>query len=139
MLALAVPRLRRLPGPVATAGGMERAVRHRVVAAADSAHTQYQGTAALLPVTGAMAVIAAGCARPRWGPDLLLARRPMQEGGRLSYSLYLWHWPVLIIGGTLVHGRWGAPACSPPQRSGWWRTRCAEPAAWSGCRPARLP
>ena len=145
VLALAAPRLRRLPDPVATALGWSGLCGIGWAVAADSAHTQYPGTAALLPVAGAMAVIAAGCAHPRRGPDLLLARRPMQETGRLSYSLYLWHWPVLIIGVTLGARTAGARAwccsacCSPPQRSGWWRTRCAKPAAWSGCRPARLP
>ncbi len=145
VLALAAPRLRRLPDPVATALGWSGLCGIGWAVAADSAHTQYPGTAALLPVAGAMAVIAAGCAHPRWGPDLLLARRPMQETGRLSYSLYLWHWPVLIIGVTLGARTAGARAwccsacCSPPQRPGWWRTRCAKPAAWSGCRPARLP
>jgi len=110
VLALAVPPLRRLPRPVATAVGWSGLCGIGWAVVADSAHTQYPGTAALLPVAGAMAVIAAGCARPRWGPDLLLARRPMQETGRLSYSLYLWHWPVLIIGGTLVHGPLGRAA-----------------------------
>ncbi len=28
----------------------------------------------------------------------LLARAPMVFVGRLSYSLYLWHWPVLSFG-----------------------------------------
>ncbi len=104
VLALAAPRLRQLPHPVATALGWSGLAGVGWAVAADSAHTQYPGTAALLPVAGAIAVIAAGCAHPRRGPDLLLAGRAMQQIGRLSYSLYLWHWPVLIIGATLVHG-----------------------------------
>jgi peptidoglycan/LPS O-acetylase OafA/YrhL len=33
----------------------------------------------------------------RLGPGLLLARWPLQHGGKLSYSWYLWHWPLLLL------------------------------------------
>ena len=59
--------------------------------------TPYPGSAALVPVLGAVLVIAAGCARPQWGAETVLRLAPMQFGGRVSYSWYLWHWPVLIL------------------------------------------
>jgi peptidoglycan/LPS O-acetylase OafA/YrhL len=31
----------------------------------------------------------------------LLGTPPMQWLGRISYPLYLWHWPVLVIAGSL--------------------------------------
>ena len=59
--------------------------------------TRYPGSAVALPVVGAALVIAGGMARPSMGAERLLRLPPFQWMGRLSYSLYLWHWPILII------------------------------------------
>jgi peptidoglycan/LPS O-acetylase OafA/YrhL len=59
--------------------------------------TPFPGYSALLPVAGAAAIVAGGCAAPRHGAVLLLGRAPMQRIGRLSYGWYLWHWPVLML------------------------------------------
>ncbi|MCV7041509.1 acyltransferase [Mycolicibacterium moriokaense] len=59
--------------------------------------TPYPGTAALLPVVGTALVIGAGCAAPSRGCGRILELAPMRAGGRLSYSWYLWHWPVLLV------------------------------------------
>jgi len=67
-----------------------------------SATTPYPGTAALLPTLGAVLVIGAGCATPTHGCGGVLAVPPMQAIGRISYSWYLWHWPVLIFAPALV-------------------------------------
>lgn len=59
----------------------------------------YPGGWALLPTAGAAAVIAAGCVGARaTGVTRLLAWRPLQWIGGISYSWYLWHWPVLLLG-----------------------------------------
>jgi peptidoglycan/LPS O-acetylase OafA/YrhL len=52
--------------------------------------TRFPGTAALLPVLGAVAVIAGGGNR-------VLATAPMRWLGRMSYGWYLWHWPLLLL------------------------------------------
>jgi peptidoglycan/LPS O-acetylase OafA/YrhL len=57
----------------------------------------FPGTAALLPVLATACVVAGGCAAPPDGAELLLGRAPLRMIGRLSYSWYLWHWPLLQI------------------------------------------
>ncbi|WP_431230982.1 acyltransferase family protein [Mycolicibacterium psychrotolerans] len=59
--------------------------------------TVYPGAAALLPTLGAALVIGAGCAAPTRGGGRLLGLPPMRAIGRISYSWYLWHWPVLVL------------------------------------------
>ena len=61
--------------------------------------TRYPGVAAALPTLGTVAIMLAGTqAGDRLvGVPRVLATRPMRTVGRLSYSWYLWHWPVLII------------------------------------------
>nr|WP_243858786.1 acyltransferase family protein [Mycobacterium sp. DL440] len=63
--------------------------------------TPYPGTAAMLPVMGTALVIGAGCAIPDLGVGRLLSKPAMRGIGRLSYSWYLWHWPVLLLAPTL--------------------------------------
>jgi peptidoglycan/LPS O-acetylase OafA/YrhL len=67
-----------------------------------SATTVYPGIAAVLPTLGAVLVIGAGCAAPSLGCGRLLATSPMGAIGRVSYSWYLWHWPVLILAPALL-------------------------------------
>ncbi|MFT4221110.1 MAG: acyltransferase family protein [Microbacterium sp.] len=59
--------------------------------------TPFPGYAALLPALGAAAVIAASNADRWWHPTRILSLRPAQFVGDISYSLYLWHWPLIII------------------------------------------
>ncbi len=58
--------------------------------------TPFPGTAALLPVLGAALVILAA-ASGRRSPTRVLAFRPIQHIGDTSYSIYLWHWPLIVL------------------------------------------
>ncbi|QTX05292.1 acyltransferase family protein [Agromyces archimandritae] len=58
--------------------------------------TSFPGPLALLPVAGAALVIVASGSPTRLGADRFLALRPMRFVARISYPLYLWHWPILI-------------------------------------------
>ncbi|WP_141983812.1 acyltransferase family protein [Saccharothrix saharensis] len=57
----------------------------------------FPGWAALWPTLCGAAVIAAGGSGSAFGADRLLATRPARYLGDLSYTLYLWHWPVLVF------------------------------------------
>jgi len=59
--------------------------------------TPWPGYAALLPTLGTAAVIVAGTTAGRRGPVAILGTRPFRQVGDLSYSLYLWHWPLIAI------------------------------------------
>ena len=59
--------------------------------------TPFPGWAALVPVVGTAAVIAAGGGGARDLHARLLGTAPFRYVGRISYSLYLWHWPVLVL------------------------------------------
>jgi peptidoglycan/LPS O-acetylase OafA/YrhL len=70
--------------------------------------TPFPGTAALLPVVGSALVIMGGLPDTNGLPSRLLSIAPMRYLGRISYSLYLWHWPVLVLGMAVV-GSGAAP------------------------------
>ena len=72
--------------------------------------TLYPGFAALLPTLGAVLVIVAGCATPAQGCGRLLGVPPMRAIGRISYSWYLWHWPILILVPAALGHAMGLPA-----------------------------
>ena len=64
--------------------------------------TPFPGTAAALPVLGAAALVAWGATPGGPGAGWLLGSPPARFVGAISYSLYLWHWPVLGIAAALV-------------------------------------
>ncbi|AEH87608.1 MULTISPECIES: acyltransferase family protein [Mesorhizobium] len=76
----------------------------------------FPGWYALLPVAGTVLVLLSGAGEQEltgWrAPAAALSLPPLQWIGALSYSLYLWHWPVIVYAQMLV------PDLSAPQRLG---------------------
>lgn len=63
--------------------------------------TPWPGSAALVPTVGTALVIIAGCAPHDTAAKKLLGLRPMVWIGGLSYSIYLWHWPLIVMAQTV--------------------------------------
>jgi peptidoglycan/LPS O-acetylase OafA/YrhL len=77
----------------------------------------YPGVMALAPVGGTLCLLAGGGFGTASLPGRLLASRPLVGLGSVSYAWYLWHWPLMVLGGVLMPGigttgrlAWGAAA-----------------------------
>ncbi|WIB78725.1 SGNH hydrolase domain-containing protein [Curtobacterium sp. MCPF17_002] len=68
-----------------------------------SDETPFPGTAALLPVLGACAVIAGGGVYRRGSVETVLQLKPFQAIGKVSYGWYLWHWPMVVLVPVMVN------------------------------------
>ncbi|SFH88929.1 acyltransferase family protein [Cryobacterium levicorallinum] len=69
--------------------------------------TPFPGWTAAVPALGAALVLWAGSYGEAGTVYRLLSLRPAQFIGNISYSLYLWHWPVLILGAAYLGGEPG--------------------------------
>ncbi|MBD8477480.1 SGNH hydrolase domain-containing protein [Microbacterium sp. CFBP 8794] len=61
----------------------------------------FPGYLALVPVVGAALVIAASPAGRPWFATRVIALPPFSFLGAISYSLYLWHWPLILVAPAL--------------------------------------
>ncbi len=66
-----------------------------------SDQTPFPGLAALPPSLGTMVIIVAGTHHRTWVARLL-SLPPMVLCGQMSYSLYLWHWPIIVLAHTAL-------------------------------------
>lgn len=65
--------------------------------------TRYPDWISLLPTLGTAACLMVLGRQPESkAANTLLGRGPLKYVGDISYSLYLWHWPVLVIGQHLI-------------------------------------
>ena len=58
---------------------------------------QFPGPWTLIPLVGALMVVLSGHSGEPVGVTRLLLTRPFQFLGRISYALYVWHWPILVL------------------------------------------
>ncbi len=87
----------RLPHVVRTVSGWGGAAALVATIVLVNGAATFPGPAALLPVGGAALVILAGETPTRTGVDRLLASGPARTVGRYAFSLYAWHWVVLVL------------------------------------------
>ncbi len=103
LLAWAVPMLARLPRIPSLALQVAGLAGIAASVVAIHAGSAFPGAIAALPVLSAAALIAGGTS-VHAGRNPLLENRVSRYIGDISYSLYLWHWPVLIVATWLIPG-----------------------------------
>lgn len=104
LLALAGSRVDKIPSMLRAVVGWIGLVAVIGSAVWFTEKTIFPGYAALLPVAATVLILIAGSAK--FGPISLLSLEPLQSLGSRSFSLYLWHWPLLV----LVEARFGTPS-----------------------------
>jgi peptidoglycan/LPS O-acetylase OafA/YrhL len=97
LIAVGTSWLRRVPSTAAAAMTWVGLGAIMVAAFAFDSSTPYPGSLVAIPVVGAGMVIAGGVGIPRLGTERLIGLPPFRWLGKVSYSLYLWHWPILIL------------------------------------------
>lgn len=108
-LAPVASRMARLP-TAARAAGLLMIGASALLFDEDTAHPGWITT---LPVVGALLLVALPAPDRRESmADRVLGWRPMQWLGARSYSIYLWHWPILVLGTRVWPGAdsWRLPA-----------------------------
>ncbi|MEI6448293.1 MAG: SGNH hydrolase domain-containing protein, partial [Actinomycetes bacterium] len=92
----------RMKGKVASVSGLLGLGLLALALVVCGAEQGYPGWIALVPTGGAALLICAGLSETGRNPaGRLLSLRLPRAIGRISYSLYLWHWPLIIFAGVL--------------------------------------
>lgn len=94
-VALIGPRWKSLPPIVANMLGWAGLAAIVCAALFVTRQLPWPGYAAALPTLGAAAVIASGFAATNRGSTFVLSMPILVFIGSISYSLYLWHWPLI--------------------------------------------
>ena len=98
LLAVGAARLAGLPRAFAAGAGWLGLAMILAAGLVIDTSTPFPGVAALLPTLGtALAMLPGMGTAVVGGPGKLLGWTPARFLGRISYSLYLWHWPLLVL------------------------------------------
>ncbi|MEI7058383.1 acyltransferase family protein [Nocardioides sp. CCNWLW239] len=104
--------------------------------------TVFPGVAAVVPVVATALVILAQPMKGIASPVGLMGLRPVQWIGDVSYSVYLWHWPVVVLLPYLL----GQPASWPVKLAAVgavvmlsWGTKVMVEDRFRGSRPLGVP
>ena len=109
LVAASTPWLLKIPARLAASATWVGLAAVLIAAFVFDNQTAYPGSLVAIPVVGAALIIAGGMKAHATGAESLLHLSPFRWLGQRSYSLYLWHWPILIIAAEY--------RASPPSRS----------------------
>ncbi len=104
IVALAIRRGLRLPTRLASPASFAGVVGILVSAAVIDGRSPFPGPAAVAPVLASCLILLAGAAVTsfRGGWHVVLVNPASRFLGRVSFSLYLWHWPTILIVAAVV-------------------------------------
>lgn len=105
VVAIIRPTLRRFTAPAASTIGTAAMVAFLAVALSSIGPWVYYGGFTLVAVLAAVIVVAA--LDDRWALRPLLTSKVLTVIGRVSYSLYLWHFPIFTVVHRHVSGAGG--------------------------------
>jgi peptidoglycan/LPS O-acetylase OafA/YrhL len=97
ILAVGAGGLARLPAGLAVGAGWIGLAMIAASAVVIDTSTPFPGIAALLPTVGTVLTLLPGMRDQSSAPVRLLGWSPMRFLGRISYSVYLWHWPLIVL------------------------------------------
>ena len=101
LIGIATTSTTRFPRPLArtaSAAGVGLFVAACVVIGAT---TPFPGAAAVLPTAATALLIVGGLTDRGPLPNRALCLAPLRFLGRISYSVYLWHWPLVVFAAAL--------------------------------------
>jgi peptidoglycan/LPS O-acetylase OafA/YrhL len=87
----------RLPGRFARAASAAGVALFVAACAVVGGTTPFPGAAALLPTAATALMIVGGITERAPFPNRALCLAPLRFLGRISYSVYLWHWPLVVF------------------------------------------
>ena len=115
LVAVGTPWLLKIPARMAAVGTWVGLAAVLVAAHLYSSQTPYPGAYVILPVVGTALIIAGGMQAHAIGAEAFLGRVTLRWLGKVSYSLYLWHWPILILAAEYA----GRSTLSVKDNLGW--------------------
>jgi peptidoglycan/LPS O-acetylase OafA/YrhL len=101
LIGIATTRATRLPGLLARTASAAAVGLFVVACAVIGGATPFPGAAALLPTAATALLIVGGLTDRAPLANRALCLAPLRFLGRISYSVYLWHWPLLVFAAAL--------------------------------------
>jgi peptidoglycan/LPS O-acetylase OafA/YrhL len=100
-IGICVTRTTQLRGWLAASLSVGGAVLVLIGLGLIDATTPFPGGMALLPTLGTALLILGGLTVKPPLPNRALSMTPLRFLGRISYSVYLWHWPLIVFAAAL--------------------------------------